>query len=80
MSGKDERPAHLRPVLAESAGLVALETLPEDVRRQAAALKGRADRIARILSATAAHPAVRASAKDELIALSREALTLWSLI
>lgn len=53
---------------------------PTDVRASSASLKARANSIASALGAPSALPATRARAKDELIALSREALALWSLI
>lgn len=77
---EEERPRHLRPVIAEEVGLAELQTIPDDVRQRSASLKGRMDRVARILSAPAAHPAMRATAKDELVMLSKEALALWSVV
>lgn len=51
-----------------------------DVRERAQALSARMGRIARVLSSPAALPERRCEAKDELVVLSREALSLWSLI
>lgn len=76
----DERAPHLRPVINESAGLVALADNPADIRQQVSAIKSRADAIARILGGPSAHPAVRARAKDDLVTLSKDALALWSLV
>lgn len=56
------------------------ETIPEDVRQSAAAIKASAERVFRVLGSPAALPAVKAAAKDELVRLSREALALWSVI
>lgn len=75
----DERARHLRPVISEDVGLAELVTIPDEVRQQAAALKTMVDRIHRTLNSPAAHPAVRARAKDELVGASRAALTLWSI-
>lgn len=51
-----------------------------DVRQAANSLKSLSDRIHRTLGAPAALPGTRARAKDDLIALSREALALWSIV
>lgn len=53
---------------------------PLDVRQKADALKPRVESIRRVLAQPAALPESRRRAKDELVALSREALALWSLI
>ena len=71
--------SHLNPVITGNERLP-LETIPLDVRNAAGSVKGKAERIARILSAPAAHPNVIQSAKDELGALIKEAGALWSLI
>lgn len=49
------------------------------VRAQAADLKSQADRISRVLAAPSALPETRRRAKDELVALSKAALELWSI-
>jgi hypothetical protein len=54
--------------------------IPPDVRRATQALTARMDRIQRVLTSPSALPRVKARAKDELVALSREALALWSLV
>jgi hypothetical protein len=72
---------HLKPVVStDPAAHVPLRDNPTDVREQSAAILSRAQRIARVLNSPAAHPDVRAQAKDSLVALSKEALTLWSLV
>lgn len=53
---------------------------PLDVRQGAEALKSKAESIRRVLGQPGALPESRRRAKDELVALSREALALWSLI
>jgi hypothetical protein len=50
------------------------------VREAAGALGSRYDRIRRVLCSNSALPEARRRAKDELVALSREALSLWALI
>lgn len=75
----NESGAHLRSVILEE-GLTPLQENPPGVRQAAASLKGKMERIVRVLNAPSAHPAVRASAKDDLVALSKEALALWSLV
>jgi hypothetical protein len=50
------------------------------VREAAGALGSRYDRIRRVLCSNSALPEARLRAKDELVALSREALVLWSLV
>jgi len=47
-----------------------------EVRERAQALTARAGRIARVLAANAALPAMREAQKEELVALVREALDL----
>lgn len=76
----DERAPHLRPVITEQQGLAPLAENPADVRQQAAALKSRMDAIVRTLGSPACHPAVKAKAKDDLVALSKDALALWSIV
>lgn len=71
--------SHLQPVVTGNER-TPLETIPLDVRQAAGALKAKAERINRILSSPAAHPDVVRTAKDELVALSKEARALWSLI
>ena len=71
--------SHLQPVVTGTE-TIPLETIPLDVRNAAGSLKGKMERISRILSSPAAHPNVVRTAKDELVALSKEALALWSLI
>lgn len=56
------------------------ETIPADVREKAGALHSRMERIRRVLTAASALPEVRRVAKDDLVALSKEALNLWSLV
>lgn len=53
---------------------------PPDVREAAASLKAGVDRIHRVLNAPCALPDARQRAKDALVVLSKEALSLWSLI
>lgn len=71
--------SHLRPVVTGTE-TIPLETIPLDVRNATGSLKGKMERINRVLSSPAAHPSVIRTAKDELVALSKEALALWSLI
>lgn len=72
---------HLKPVVSSDATEhVPLADNPIDVRERAAALLSGAQRINRVLNSPAAHPDVRRQAKDQLVALSKEALSLWSLI
>lgn len=78
-AGPYERPSHLKSVLLED-GLVALADNPADIRQAAAGLKSRIEAIHRILNGPAAHPALRVKAKDDLVVLSREALSLWALL
>lgn len=53
---------------------------PLDVRQASASLTSRVDRVKRVLGQPAALPEARRRAKDELVALSREALALWGLV
>ena len=55
-------------------------TNPEDVKQAVSSIAARMDRIKRVLGMPAALPEARRRAKDELVALSRESLTLWALI
>lgn len=66
------------PLKAVDAG-VAPERVdnPLGVRQGADAVKARAEAIRRVLSAPCALPDARARAKDDLVALAREALDLW---
>lgn len=65
---------------------VPAEPLPQhvdnalDVRQMAQSLKSRMDVVSRALGTPSALPEARQRAKDELIAVSKEALALWSLI
>jgi hypothetical protein len=51
-----------------------------DVRQAVEGLRGRVESIRRVLGQPAALPESRRRAKDELVALSKEALSLWSLV
>lgn len=53
---------------------------PPDVREAASSLKAAVERIHRVLNAPCALPDARQRAKDALVALSKEALGLWSLV
>jgi hypothetical protein len=53
---------------------------PEDVKLAISSIAARMDRIKRVLGMPAALPEARRRAKDDLVALSRECLTLWALI
>lgn len=55
-------------------------TIPADISRKCAALSARMNGIARVLERPSAMPAMKAKAKDDLVKLSQEALTLWSLV
>jgi hypothetical protein len=68
--------AHLKPVVTGDKR-ADLEDNPLETREAAQAISSRAQRIARVLGSPAAHPDVRAKAKDELVTLAREALELW---
>ncbi len=52
---------------------------PEE-RERVQALSAKMGRISRVLSANAALPAMRATAKDDLVSLVREALDLWGIL
>lgn len=54
--------------------------IPADVREKTAALSARMNRIARVLNAPACLPERKREAKDELAALAKDALNLWSLV
>ena len=56
------------------------ETIPLDVREKTQALSSKMGRISRVLTANAALPEMRKAAKDELAALAKDALNLWSIL
>jgi hypothetical protein len=56
------------------------ETIPLDVRQRVSGLVAAAERIRKVLTAPSALPEVRARAKDELLALSKEAAAIWSIV
>lgn len=70
----------IRPEPEEREPLPAHVDNPLDVRRAAQALTARAESIRRVLNAPSALPEARQRAKDELVALSKDALSLWSLV
>ncbi len=53
---------------------------PTDVRQGVENLKAQVEAIRRVLGGPAALPEARRRAKDQLVALSKDALALWSLV
>lgn len=68
------------PIPMKKAPLSQHETIPPDVREKTQALSSKMGRISRILTANAALPEMRRQAKDELAALAKDALNLWSVL
>lgn len=56
------------------------ETIPLDIREKTQALATRMGRINRVLTGNAALPEMRRQAKDELVALAKDALALWEYV
>lgn len=54
--------------------------IPLDVRREAEAIFVRASRIRMALAAPSAVPSTKARAKDELKALAKAAMDLWTIV
>ena len=77
---EDSSMTDLRAVPEEREPLPQHVDNPLDVRSATQALGARYDRIRRVLAANSALPEARRRAKDELVALSRECLALWSLV
>ena len=71
---------HLKAVPQPSTPLPAHVDNATDVRQGVESLRAQVEAIRRVLGQPCALPEARRRAKDQLVALSKDALALWSLV